>query len=122
MRALPQPRVSTIANAITGWMTAFALCGSSFAQTATPTRHQTQATKDAYVPAAHLLKLNPSNNDYAAAYAVIHQRHVNQLVQESGKARLLGQNEKAETLLAEARLLDAENKIVRQSFDTGALA
>jgi type II secretory pathway component GspD/PulD (secretin) len=46
---------------------------------------------------------------------------VNQLVQESGKARLLGQNEKAETLLAEARLLDPENTIVRQSVDTGAL-
>jgi type II secretory pathway component GspD/PulD (secretin) len=137
MRALPQPRVSTIANTITGWMTAFALCGSSLAQTATPTRHQTQAAEDAYLTGARLLnhndltgaeiqfgkaaKLNPSNNDYAAAYAVIHQRHVNQLVQESGKARLLGQNEKAETLLAEARLLDPENKIVRQSVDTGAL-
>jgi general secretion pathway protein D len=137
MRALPQPRVSTIANAIAGWMAAFALCGSSFAQTATPTRHQTQAAEDAYLAGARLLshndltgaeiqfgkaaKLNPSNSDYAAAYAVIHQRHVNQLVQESGKARLLGQNEKAETLLAEARLLDPENKIVRQSVDTGAL-
>ena len=107
MRALLQPRVSTIANAIAGWMTAFALCGSSLAQTATPTRHQIQAAEDAYLAGARLLnhndltgaeiqfgkaaKLNPSNNDYAAAYAVIHQRHVNQLVQESGKARLLGE-------------------------------
>ena len=79
MRALPQPRVSTIANAITGWMTAFALCGSSLAQTATPTRHQTQAAEDAYLAGARLLdhndltgaeiqfdkavKLDPSNID-----------------------------------------------------------
>jgi general secretion pathway protein D len=137
MRAISHPRVFTIANTIAGWMATFALCGSCFAQTASPTRHQTQAAEDAYLAGARLVdhndltgaeiqfgkaaKLNPSNSDYAAAYAVIHQRHVNQLVQESGKARLLGQNEKAETLLAEARLLDPENNIVRQSVDTGAL-
>jgi type II secretory pathway component GspD/PulD (secretin) len=118
-------------------MATFALCCTSLAQSATATKHQTQAAEDAYLAGARLLdhndltgaeiqfgkaaKLNPSDSDYAAAYAVIHQRHVNQLVQESGKARLLGQNEKAETLLAEARLLDPENKIVSQSVDTGAL-
>jgi type II secretory pathway component GspD/PulD (secretin) len=55
------------------------------------------------------------------AYAVTHQRHVTELVQESGKARLLGQNLKAETLLAEARLLDPQNNIVGQSVDPGPL-
>jgi type II secretory pathway component GspD/PulD (secretin) len=118
-------------------MAAFGLCSTSLAQSAPPTKRQTQAAEDAYLAGARLLdrndlagaetqfgkaaKLNSSNSDYAAAYAVAHQRHVNQLVQESGKARLLGQNEKAETLLAEARLLDPENTIVRQSVDTGAL-
>jgi general secretion pathway protein D len=67
------------------------------------------------------VKLNPSNNDYAMAYTVTHQRHVSQLVQESGKARLMGQHEKAETLLAEARLLDPQNNIVGQSVDNGSL-
>jgi general secretion pathway protein D len=103
----------------------------------TPTKHQTQAAEDAYLAGARLLdhndltgaeiqfdkavKLNPSNSDYAMAYAVTHQRHVTELVQQSGKARLLGQNEKAETLLAEARLLDPQNNIVGQSVDPGPL-
>jgi len=116
-------------------MATFALCSSSLAQTANPTKHQTQA-EDAYLAGARLLdrndltgaeiqfdkavELDPSNSDYANAYAVTHQRHITQLVQESGKARLLGQNEKAETLLAEARLLDPENKIVGQSVDAGS--
>ena len=118
-------------------MAAFVLCSASLAQTAPPTKHQTQAAEEAYLAGARLvnhndltgaevqfakaMRLNPSNSDYAAAYVVTHQRHVNQLVQQSGKARLLGQNEKAETLLAEARLLDPENKIVGQSVDRGAL-
>ena len=102
-----------------------------------PSKHQIEAAEDAYLSGARLLehkdlsgaeiqfdkamKLNPSNNDYARAYAVTHERHVSQLVQESGKARLLGQHEKAETLLAEARLLDPLNSIVGQSVDNGSL-
>jgi general secretion pathway protein D len=114
-----------------------ALCSSSLAQTqsnASPKR-QNQAAEDAYLAGARLLdhndltgaevqfnkaaKLNPSNDDYAMAYAVTHQRHITELVQESGKARLLGQNEKAETLLAEARLLDPEDNIVGKNIDSG---
>jgi len=133
MRALPESRAFTIAR----WTVAFALCSASLAQTAAPAKHQNQAAEEAYLAGARLLdhndltgaeiqfgkaaRLNPSNSDYTAAYAVIHQRHVTELVQESGKARLLGQNEKAETLLAEACLLDPENKIVSQSVDSGAL-
>jgi general secretion pathway protein D len=117
-------------------MAAFALCSSSLAQTTAPTKHQARAAEDAYLAGARLLgqnnltgaevqfdkavKLDSSNSDYASAYAVAHQRHIARLVQESGKARLLGQNEKAETLLAEARLLDPENKIVGQSVDAGS--
>jgi general secretion pathway protein D len=102
-----------------------------------PTKHQTQAAEEAYLAGARLLdhndlagaetqfdkavKLNPSNSDYAMAYTVTRQRHVAELVQQSGKARLLGQNEKAETLLAEARLLDPQNNIVGQSVDPGPL-
>jgi type II secretory pathway component GspD/PulD (secretin) len=102
-----------------------------------PTKHQVQSAEDAYLAGARLLehndltgaeiqfdkavKLNPANTDYARAYTVTHQRHIAELVQESGKARLLGQNEKAETLLAEARLLDPQNDIVGKSVDSGAL-
>jgi general secretion pathway protein D len=137
MRASLQPRASRIARCII----ALALCSTCLAQAPTPltalTKHQTQAAEDAYLAGARLLdhndltgaeiqfgkavKLNPSNSDYASAYALIHQRHVNELIQESGKARLLGQNAKAETLLAEARLLGPENNIVGQQVDSGAL-
>src|SRR5882757_741491 len=137
MRAILQPRTLAIARCAV----AIALCDACLAQTPTsfsvPTKHQTQAAEEAYLAGARLLdhsdltgaeiqfgkpvKLNPSNDDYAMAYAVTHQRHVTQLVQESGKARLLGQNEKAATLLAEARLLDPQNNIVGQSVDPGPL-
>jgi general secretion pathway protein D len=104
---------------------------------AAPTKHNSRAAEDAYLAGARLLlrndltdaelqfrkatELNTSNPDYALALSVTHQRHVNDLVQQSGKARILGQNEKAETLLAEARLLDPENSIVSQHVDSGAL-
>jgi general secretion pathway protein D len=105
--------------------------------TSIPGKQKVQAADDAYLAGARLLdhndltgaeiqfnkatKLDPYNRDYAMAYALTHQRHITELVQASGKARLLGQNEKAETLLAEARLLDPENDAVRQSVDPGSL-
>ena len=105
--------------------------------TSVPGKQKVQAADDAYLAGARLLdhndltsaeiqfnkatKLDPYNRDYAMAYALTHQRHVTELVQASGKARLLGQNEKAETLLAEARLLDPENDAIRQSVDPGSL-
>jgi general secretion pathway protein D len=76
---------------------------------------------EAEIQFAKAAKLDPSNNDYVLAYSVTHQRHITELVRESSKARLLGQNEKAETLLAEARLLDPQNTIVGQTADPGAL-
>jgi general secretion pathway protein D len=147
MRAILHSRAFAIARGTV----ALALCGPSLttlAQTpainrnvetavGTPTKHQVQAADDAYLAGARLLerndltgaeiqfdkavKLNPSNGDYAMAYSITHQRHITELVRESGKARLLGQNEKAETLLAEARLLDPQNDIVGQHVDSGAL-
>ncbi len=137
MRAILQPRASAIARCAA----TFALCGACLAQapapSGAPTKHQIQVAEDAYLAGARLLdhddlsaaeiqfdkavKLNPSNSDYAMAYSITHQRHITELVQQSGKARLLGQNEKAETLLAEARLLDPQNNIVGQSVDPGAL-
>lgn len=70
---------------------------------------------------AKALALNPGSHDYAMALAVAHEQHVTELVQQAAKARILGQNEKADTLLAEARLIDPQNSIVTQHFDSGAL-
>jgi general secretion pathway protein D len=64
-------------------------------------------------------KLDPSNRDYALALTLSHQRHVADLVQQAGKARLLGQNEKADALLGEARLMDPDNEIASQNIDPG---
>jgi general secretion pathway protein D len=100
-------------------------------------KRNVRAAEDAYLSGARLLDhndltgaelkfreattLNSSNHDYALALSITHQRHVSELIQQAGKARLLGQHEKAETLLAEARLLDPENKIVGSQVDNGEL-
>jgi len=102
---------------------------------AAPSRRDTQAADNAYLAGADLVvkndlagaerqfqravKLDPANRDYAFALALTHQRHVAALVRQAGKARLLGQREKADTLLAEAALLDPENNLVRQHRDPG---
>jgi general secretion pathway protein D len=138
MKAIFQDRVSVIAR----WAATVVLCSSSLAQPPTPSAsgastHRSQAAEEAYLAGARMLehkdiaqaeiqfakatKLDPSNKDYELAYSVTHQRHVTELVRESGKARLLGQNVKAETLLAEARLLDPQSAIIDQSVDPGEL-
>jgi general secretion pathway protein D len=102
-----------------------------------PGKHQSEAAETAYLAGARLLdrkdlsgaeaeftkatRLDPANRDYALALSLAHQRHVTELVQQAGKARLLGQNEKADTLLAEARLLDPQNEIASQNVDPGVL-
>jgi general secretion pathway protein D len=102
-----------------------------------PSKHQTEAAETAYLSGARLLdrkdlsgaeteftkatRLDPANRDYALALTLTHRRHVAELVQQAGKARLLGQNEKADTLLAEARLLDPQNEIASQNIDPGVL-
>jgi len=138
MIAIFQRRAFTIAR----WMATVALCSSSLAQSNNPSppgppaNRQIRAAEDAYLAGARLLqrndlagaeiqfdkaaKLDPSNTDYANAYSVTHRRHITELIQESGKARLLGQSEKAEALLGEARLLDPQNA-VGQNADPDAL-
>jgi general secretion pathway protein D len=99
----------------------------------TPGKEQSQAAEDAYLAGARLLdrkdlagaekqfakalKLNPSNNEYALALALAREHHVTELIQESGQARVLGQTDKAEKLLAEAHALDPQNDIVTQHTD-----
>jgi Flp pilus assembly secretin CpaC len=100
-----------------------------------PSKHQGDAAETAYLAGARLLdrkdlsgaeiefskatRLDPDNRDYALALSVTHQRHVVELVEQAGKARLLGQSQKADTLLAEARLLDPQNEIASQNGGAG---
>lgn len=65
--------------------------------------------------------LNPSDHNYTLAAAMAHTERVTDLVQQAGKARLKGQKETADSLLAEARQLDPENKIVPEHGGTAAL-
>jgi general secretion pathway protein D len=136
-QALPPPQSSTQAKPADVSVSSANIDESLVTVEAVPTKHNARAAEEAYLAGARLLEhndltgaelqfrkataLNASSRDYALALSVTHQRHVNELVQQSGKARLLGQNEKAETLLAEARLLDPENNIVGQHVDSGAL-
>ena len=103
-----------------------------------PSKHQAQLAEDAYLAGARLLdrndlaaaeaqfakalKLNPGRSEYAQAVALAHEHHVTDLIQQSGKARLLGQTDKAEQLLAEARKLDPQNNIVTQHVDAASPA
>jgi type II secretory pathway component GspD/PulD (secretin) len=103
-----------------------------------PSKRQEQAAEDAFLAGARLLdhkdlsgaeaqfakalKLNPARSEYAQAVALAHEHRVTDLIQQSGKARLLGQTDRAEVLLAEARRLDPQNNIVTQHVDAAANA
>jgi Flp pilus assembly secretin CpaC len=101
-----------------------------------PSKHQAQLAEDAYLAGARLLdrndlagaeaqfakalKLNPGHSEYAQAVALAHEHRVTELIHQSGKARLLGQTDKADQLLAEAHKLDPQNDIVTQHVDAAA--
>lgn len=61
--------------------------------------------------------LVPSRTEYVQAAALAHEHRVSELVQQAGRARMLGHPEKANFLLAEARKLDPKNDIVTQHMD-----
>jgi type II secretory pathway component GspD/PulD (secretin) len=102
-----------------------------------PSKNQLREADNAYLEGARLLerndltgaqiqfekavKLNPSNHDYIMADTITREHRVTELVQLSGKARLLGQTQKADALLGEARLLDPQNPIVTQHLPSGVL-
>jgi general secretion pathway protein D len=107
---------------------------------APPDKHakrQNLAADDAYLAGARLLArrefaaaetqfgkaltLNPRNPDYLIALSIAHEHRVTDLVQQAGKARLLGHNAAADSFLAQARALDPQNAIVAQHIDPGPL-
>jgi general secretion pathway protein D len=101
-----------------------------------PSKHQAQLAEDAYLAGARLLdrndlaaaevqfakalKLDPHRSEYAQAVALAHEHRVTDLIQQSGKARLLGHTSEADKLLAEARKLDPQSNIVTQHVDSSA--
>jgi len=130
---------------------AFALAAIAHAQDATPaattstqdakpaiSTRQSRAADDAYLAGArqlahndpvaaeqsfgHALALDPGKQEYALSLAVAKQHHVTALIQQAAKARLLGHDEEANKLFAEANKLDPDNAIVTQHLNQGALA
>jgi general secretion pathway protein D len=95
---------------------------------ATQGKHQVRAAQDAYLAGAkhlehndmtgaerdftHALQLDPGNTDYVVAISVARQHRLTELIQQAGKARLAGDPNRADTLLAEARAIDPTDPIV----------
>ncbi|GAC1356329.1 MAG: hypothetical protein NVSMB3_02550 [Acidobacteriaceae bacterium] len=112
-------------------------------ETASPT-HQIRSSRteqqaaDAYLLGARLLDrneldgaeksflkaiaLDPSNRDYATALNITREHRLTSLVQQAGSARTLGQNAKADALLAEARFLDPQNAIITQHLSSAPVS
>jgi Flp pilus assembly secretin CpaC/tetratricopeptide (TPR) repeat protein len=111
---------------------------SSTVQTKTPappevSRHDAEQAEEAYLAGVKLLdrgdlakaekqflkasNLVPSRPEYVQATALAHEHRVTELVQQAGRARMLGHPDKADSLLAEARQLDPKNDIVTQHTD-----
>ncbi|MDE1175358.1 MAG: hypothetical protein PW789_01985 [Edaphobacter sp.] len=63
------------------------------------------------------VNLNPEDSDYLKAAAVAREHRVTQLVQQAGKARMMGQQQESSKLLAEAQALDPNNRFVAQHMD-----
>jgi len=66
-------------------------------------------------------QLNPNNRDYALALIVTREHHLTELVHQAAKQRELGNNQRAEELLAEARKLDPNNAVIAQHFGASAV-
>jgi general secretion pathway protein D len=58
------------------------------------------------------LKLDPENRNYAIAISVAREHRVTELVQQAARARLTGDQLKANTLLAKAEKIDPDNPVV----------
>ncbi len=109
---------------------------------AAPSKRHTREAEDAYLAGAKKLqqdnldgaereflraqKLDPENRDYAIAITVAREHRVTELVQQSSKQRLAGNQAQAEKLLSEAQAIDPQNPLViehsRASFGSSASA
>ena len=60
------------------------------------------------------VELNPAKQEYVLALAVVREHVLTALVQDAAKARLLGKDAEADSLLAQARVLDPDNSVIAQ--------
>ena len=81
-------------------------------------RKDLEAAEKSFVRA---MQLNPNNRDYALALIVTREHRVAELVQQAAKQRQLGNNQRAEELLEQARKLDPDNAMIAQHFGTSAV-
>jgi general secretion pathway protein D len=65
------------------------------------------------------VRLNPNNRDYALALIVTRENYVTELVQQAAQARAHSDNQRADSLLAQAHILDPNNSVIAQHFDHG---
>jgi len=95
-----------------------------------PSEHERNEASKAFLDGAKALKkddlreaekqferatqMDPGNTDYRAALSIAKEHLLTQLVQDAGKARLMGHEDTARSLLAEAYLIDPKNPIVQQ--------
>jgi Flp pilus assembly secretin CpaC len=68
------------------------------------------------------VQLNPNNRDYALALIVAREHHLDELVHEAARQRMLGNNQRADALLDQARKIDPDNAIIAQHFETPIFA
>lgn len=66
---------------------------------------------------ARAAELSPDNRDYALALIVVREHHLDELIHAAAKQRLLGNNERADALLADARKIDPNNPVIAQHFN-----
>jgi len=69
---------------------------------------------------AHAAQFNPNKPEYALSLTVAREHHLTELVQQAAKARLLGDNARADSLLAQARTLDPDNNVITQHLGIDA--
>ena len=66
-------------------------------------------------------KLDPTHRDYSLAFALTREHRIGDLVERAARARMTNHPDQAETLLAEARLIDPQNeRVLEHSAAAGA--
>jgi Flp pilus assembly secretin CpaC len=63
------------------------------------------------------VRLNPNNRDYTLALLATRENRITELVQSAARARKHGDAARADALLAQARAIDPDNRVVAQHFD-----
>ena len=98
--------------------------------------HQAREADDAYLAGARAMEkndlteaekdfrratqLNPNKPEYALSLMVAREHHLTELVQQAAEARRVGDDNRADALLLQARDFDPENPIITQHLDSAS--